>query len=98
MIAENLLYCDSVFRFRVLDKVAFVKNAVVPIDWSEDVIVVATNFIGSNHDVCLFELILSTSSFRWSTNVSDAREERGVLLYLLLPVAGECRRTYDQRW
>ena len=42
MIAENLLYCDGILRFRVLDKVAFVMNSVVPIDWSEGVIVVAS--------------------------------------------------------
>src|SRR5277367_6776800 len=96
MVAENLLNCDRVLRFRVLDKVTFVKNTVVPIDWSESV--VATDLIGSNHDVCLFELILSTSSLRWSTYVSNAGEERGVLLYLLLPMARECRRAYDQRW
>ena len=84
-------------RLRILDDVAFIKNAVMPVHVLEAVDIVPNDLVRGDHDVVGFELRQELVSLSRIAGVEHGTQVLGVLEDLVVPVARQRRRADDER-
>ena len=97
MVRADALHGLSQLCLRVLDDVAFVKNAVVPTHALETSDVISNNFVRCDHNVMFLQLRDELIPLSCVAGIHDGLQIFCVLEDLVVPVARQRRRTYNER-
>ena len=97
MVGLDTFHGFSQLGLRILDDVALVENAIVPLDSLQILDVVADHLIRGYYDVVLGEFWEKAATVAGVAGVHDWAQVLGVLENLIVPVTGQSRWTDDQR-
>jgi hypothetical protein len=97
MVRSEELDGFSELRLPIFDDVAFVEDAVVPVDGAKLGDVVSDDVVGHDDDVVLCDLGKEGRSILRRANIEERLKVGRELEDLVVPVTGEGRRAYDDR-